>query len=145
MMKILIPIALALLLSACSDDNKDSAAKVESPKSVVSAEKVEVVEKKAETVTVQESVVEEVKAVVAARTGQTIYAACSACHGADASKIALGKSQVIKGWDSAKTQNALNGYKDGTYGGPMKGIMKGQVSALSAEDIKAVAEYISKL
>ncbi|MCK4737125.1 MAG: c-type cytochrome [Sulfurimonas sp.] len=122
-MKIVLPIALALLLSACSDENKNSITKVESSKSVV----------------------KEIKAVVPARAGPSLYVACAACHGADGLKIALGKSQIIKGWDSKKVINALNGYKDGTYGGSMKGIMKGQVSALSDEDIKAVSEYISKL
>ena len=143
-MKIVIPIALALLLVGCSEDKKSSATKTETAKEVT-AQKVEVVEKQVQEAAVEEAVTEEVKAVVTARTGQTIFAACSACHGADASKIALGKSQVIKGWDSVKVQNALNGYKDGTYGGTMKGIMKGQVAALSDEDIKAVADYISKL
>ncbi|MCW8894863.1 MAG: c-type cytochrome [Sulfurimonas sp.] len=156
-MKIVIPIALALLLSACSEENKSSSSQVKTAKEPT--QKVEVVEKKVQETAVEEAVVEEVetvakeveaaaaevKAAVPARTGQTIFTACSACHGADASKVALGKSQVIKGWDSAKIQNALNGYKDGTYGGAMKGIMKGQVTALSDEEIKAVSEYISKL
>ena len=39
--------------------------------------------------------------------------------------------------------NALEGYKKGTYGGPMKGTMKAQVAPLSDADIKALAEHIS--
>ena len=39
---------------------------------------------------------------------------------------------------------ALNGYKDGSYGGPMKGLMKGQVAKLSAADIQAIADKIGK-
>jgi len=85
---------------------------------------------------------EEVK--TASKTAAQLFGACAGCHGADASKKALGKSEVVKGWDSAKIEAALNGYKDGSYGGAMKGIMKGQVSKLSSEDIKNLAEHISK-
>jgi cytochrome c553 len=73
------------------------------------------------------------------------FAKCVSCHGAKAEKKALGKSQVIAGWDAAKTEKALKGYKDGSYGGAMKGVMKGQVATLSDEDIKALAEYIATL
>jgi len=38
---------------------------------------------------------------------------------------------------------ALKGYKDGTYGGAMKGMMKGQVSKLSDADIDAIAAEIT--
>lgn len=72
-----------------------------------------------------------------------IYKVCAGCHGADGSKAALGKSQVIKGWDAKKTEDALLGYKNKTYGGVMKGLMTSQVSSLSDEEIKAVSEYIS--
>ena len=57
----------------------------------------------------------------------------------------MNKSQVIAGWDAAKTEAALHGYKDGSYGGPMKGLMKGQVASLSDADIKAVSAYIAGL
>ena len=86
----------------------------------------------------------EVVAAVATN-GETVYKACASCHGANAEKAALGKSQVIKGWSADKVASALNGYKDGSYGGVMKGIMKGQAAKLTPEDTKAVSEYISKL
>ncbi len=73
------------------------------------------------------------------------FAACAGCHGAKAEKKALGKSQVIAGWDVAKTEKALKGYKDGSYGGPMKAVMKGQVARLSDADIKDLAQQISKM
>ena len=73
------------------------------------------------------------------------YGKCAGCHGANGEKAALGKSQVIQGWDANKTIDALNGYKDGTYGGVMKGVMKGQVMALSDDDIKALAKHIENL
>lgn len=71
------------------------------------------------------------------------WAPCAACHGANAEKKALGKSQVIKGWEASKVEAALNGYKNGTYGGPMKGVMKGQVARLSEADIKDLAAQVS--
>ncbi len=86
-----------------------------------------------------------VAAVTGGGAGEAVYKKCSGCHGAKAEKKALGKSQIIAGWDSAKTEDALKGYKAGTYGGSMKGVMKGQVMTMSDEDIKAVAEYISTL
>jgi cytochrome c553 len=38
----------------------------------------------------------------------------------------------------------MKGYKDGSYGGAMKGLMKGQVAALSDADIEAIAQKIGK-
>jgi cytochrome c553 len=80
---------------------------------------------------------------VFASDGATLFSKCVSCHGASAEKSALGKSQVIAGWDVAKTTEALTGYKDGSYGGPMKGVMKGQVATLSDDDISALATYIA--
>jgi len=72
------------------------------------------------------------------------YAACAGCHGQKGEKKALGKSAKIGGWAVDKTVAAMKGYKDGSYGGPMKGVMKGQASRLSDADIQALAEQISK-
>ena len=69
---------------------------------------------------------------------------CAGCHGADGGKKALGKSKVIKNLTKADIVAALHGYKDGTYGGPMKGLMKGQVKSLSDADITAISEKIGK-
>lgn len=115
-------------------------------KSVEKTEKVVAeVEKKVEESTVK--IKEAVPAVAAAPSidGAKLFAACASCHGTNGEKKALGKSQVIQGWDAAKITAALQGYKDGTYGGAMKGIMQGQASKLSDADIKALAEHISKL
>lgn len=77
--------------------------------------------------------------------GATIFKACASCHGVNAEKKALNKSQIIQGWEASKIVTALHGYKDGSYGGPMKGIMKPQASKLSDAEIDAVAKYISGL
>jgi len=73
----------------------------------------------------------------------TSFAPCAGCHGQNGEKAALGKSQIIKGWSVEKTIAALKGYKDGSYGGPMKGIMKGQVARLSDSDIEDLAKQIA--
>jgi len=77
-----------------------------------------------------------------AADGAGLYKKCAACHGATAEKKALGKSAVIKGWEATKVIAALKGYKDGTYGGPMKGLMKGQVAPLNDKQIESIAKFI---
>jgi len=72
------------------------------------------------------------------------YNKCIACHGANGEKVALGKSKVMSDMTKADIESALLGYQNGTYGGAMKGLMKGQVNGLSAEDIKAIADKIGK-
>jgi len=77
-----------------------------------------------------------------ASDGANLYKKCTGCHGVNAEKKALGKSAIIKGWETQKTVAALKGYKAGTYGGPMKGLMKGQVASFDDAQIEAVAKYI---
>ena len=81
-----------------------------------------------------------------AADGAAAYKKCASCHGAKAEKKALNKSEIIAGWDAAKTEEALNGYKAGTrniHG--MGALMKGQVASYDAATIKAVAAYIAGL
>ena len=85
-------------------------------------------------------------AALMAADGAALYKACAGCHGADGKTKAMGKSAPIAGMDAAEVEKKLKGYKDGSlnaYG--MGGVMKGQVAAKSDEDIKALAEYISKM
>jgi cytochrome c553 len=78
--------------------------------------------------------------------GKALYAKCAGCHGANGKTKALGKSNPIAGWDAAKVEEALKGYKAGSRNVHGMGtMMKGQVSSLSDEDIKALAKYISGL
>ncbi len=72
------------------------------------------------------------------------YAKCAGCHGADGSKAALGKSKVIKDMTKAEFVSALKGYKDGSYGGAMKGLMKGQVASMDEATMQAIADKIAK-
>jgi cytochrome c553 len=80
-----------------------------------------------------------------AADGAALYKKCAGCHGASGEKAALGKSKIIKGWDAAKSIEALKGYKAGTYGGAMKGLMKGQIASYSDADIEAVSAYVAGL
>ena len=71
-------------------------------------------------------------------------AACAACHGKNFEKHAMGKSKIVKDMTHAEIAEALKGYKAGTFGGPMKGVMKGQVARYSEADLKAAANTIGK-
>lgn len=75
-----------------------------------------------------------------------IYAAstagCVSCHGAKFEKKALGKSKIVKDMSKEDIVKALKGYKDGSYGGAMKGTMKPQVANLSDADIEDIANQI---
>ncbi|AXH10460.1 hypothetical protein CP960_12205 [Malaciobacter halophilus] len=77
--------------------------------------------------------------------GEQLFLKCAGCHGQKGELKALGKSEIIQGWDKQRTIDALNGYKNDTYGKAMKGVMKSQVLSLSDSDIEAMAEYISTL
>jgi cytochrome c len=134
---------VAVSFTACGEDNKP--AETPAPAVETKAETpAPAAEPKAETpAPVAAPAVENTAS--AAPDGKALFAKCAACHGQNAEKSALGKSQVIAGWDVAKIETALNGYKDGSYGGAMKGLMKGQVATLSDADVKALAEYVSGL
>ncbi|QOP40804.1 MULTISPECIES: c-type cytochrome [Sulfurimonas] len=70
--------------------------------------------------------------------------ACAACHGANWEKHAMGKSKVVADMTHAEIADALKGYKAGTYGGPMKGVMKGQVAKYSDAELDAFSQTIGK-
>ncbi|MCX6062465.1 MAG: c-type cytochrome [Campylobacterales bacterium] len=81
---------------------------------------------------------------VMADEGADLYKKCAVCHGAQGEKAALGKSKIIKDLGVSGVITALKGYKDGTYGGPSKAVMKGQASPLTDAQISAIASYIAK-
>ena len=84
-----------------------------------------------------------VVAIAATSTFAANTAACVGCHGANFEKAALGKSKVVKEMTKENIVTALKGYKDGSYGGAMKGVMKGQADKLSDADIEAIATQIT--
>ena len=70
--------------------------------------------------------------------------ACTSCHGKYWNKRALGKSKVVSNMSSYDIAMALKGYKNGTYGGSMKGLMKGQVAKYSDYDLEVFAKTIGR-
>ncbi|RBQ28274.1 c-type cytochrome [Aliarcobacter vitoriensis] len=158
---LIITATTLLLLSGCTEDKQEQ--KVEqSTKTQVKQEVNVAVEQE------KEKIVEEVKKIEEKSTdtqqekkeeakidlkvedtnladAETMFKTCASCHGTKGEKEALGKSQAIAGWDKDRTIKALNGYKDGTYGGVMKGIMKPHVETKTPEQIDVLADFISKL
>jgi len=63
--------------------------------------------------------------------------ACKGCHGANWEKPALGKSKIVANMTKQEVSDSLVGYKNGTYGGPMKGVMVGQVARYSEADLRS--------
>jgi len=115
-------------------------AKVETAKEVV----VEKVAAKVETA--KEATPAKVEAAAGDNKGQALFAKCAGCHGKDGKSKALGKSAIIAGQPVADLEASLAAYKEGTRNvAGMGTLMKGQVSSMSADDIKAVSSYISGL
>ena len=145
---LIITATTILLFIGCTEEKKETKADT-TPKQEI----VQSVEKKAEEVKpdtkVAEPKVEEVKTQITTASsdvsGESLFKTCTSCHGAKGEKEALGKSQVIAGWDKERVIKALNGYKDGSYGGVMKGIMKPHVESKTPEQIEVLADFISKL
>lgn len=77
--------------------------------------------------------------------GATLYKKCAGCHGINGDKAALGKSKIIKDMSETDLMTAMKGYKEGTYGGPMKALMKGQVAKLSESDVDALVKHMTGL
>jgi cytochrome c553 len=126
-----------------SEQVKENSQKIEEPKETTTT----VVQTKEKVIIAPDKVEGEVKEVVgeAAIDATILYATCGSCHGQKAEKSALGKSQVIAGWDKQRIIDSLNGYKNGTYGGVMKNIMTGQVNNKTEAEIDALADLISKM
>lgn len=79
-----------------------------------------------------------------AADGAALYNKCTSCHGKDGKMTAI-PGKVIAGQSAADVEKKLKGYKDGSFGGAKKGMMKGQVASLSDADIKALASHVAGL
>lgn len=69
---------------------------------------------------------------------------CYACHGVRFEKRALGKSTIVANMGKSQIAKALKGYKYGTYGGPMRSLMKGQVARYSDAALERLARSIGR-
>jgi len=147
--KLLLTLAtVSILCTGCDEKETTTKPTVDT----TPTEKITKVVQKPESSPIKESKVVEKKItapiekkVVSAPDAATLYKKCSACHGLKAEKKALGKSAILKDWDAAMIAKALKGYKNGTYGGAMKGIMKGQVTNLSNKEMELLAHHIENL
>jgi len=52
---------------------------------------------------------------------------CISCHGKHFEKKAFGQSKIVQDMNETAIEKALKGYKEGTYGSTMKGIMENQM------------------
>ena len=171
MRKLLLGSAVAVaLLTGCGDDKKEAQTNQATPEikkeetTANTQNTTSAVEKVSEKVKENNEKIEEPKetttTVVQAKEnviiapdkveseiidGATLFTTCASCHGSKAEKSALGKSQVIAGWDKQRIIDSLKGYKNGTYGGVMKNIMIGHVNSKTDREIEALADLISKM
>jgi cytochrome c553 len=89
---------------------------------------------------------EAVASTVDNAAGRAAYAKCAGCHGKDGKTKALGKSEIIAAQPVADLVTKIGEYKAGTRNVSGMGmLMKGQVSSMSDDDIKAVSKFISAM
>lgn len=139
-MKSILLFTFTLLLTACSDTTSNNQTTTSSAVNQTSPVKTAPVEAAVATAEVAPPKAE------TPINGHSIFVhKCASCHGSSGEKAALNKSKIIAGWHKEKIYNALKGYQDSSYGGKMKAIMKGQVSALDDKQIEAIAAYIATL
>lgn len=72
------------------------------------------------------------------------FKVCANCHGQNGEKVALNKSKIINQMSKEDFIASMKGYKDGSYGGPLKAVMKGQVMKLSDQDMEDLANKFIK-
>jgi len=80
-----------------------------------------------------------------AANGAAIYIKCAKCHGENGKHRAFGKSSKIAGWKTEQTISVINIFKNMSKYDKFAKVMNKQVSKLSDDEIRAVAEYISRL
>jgi len=69
-------------------------------------------------------------------------AVCAGCHGQNFELAAMGKSKIVKDMSLKDIVTALKGYKAGTYGDALKGMMMVQVKDVKDADLEAMALLI---
>jgi len=148
LIKLLSVIALTFTLSACNkkdtSDNTNEVntqaqheVKTQAVKENIETKKEEIkqaVKDKIETK--KEEIKQAVKEENKTEDMQVNLGACKGCHGANFEVRALGKSKIVADMTKDEVSNALIGYKEGTYGGSMKGVMKGQVAKYSNDALQ---------
>jgi len=134
-------LALTMLFTACDEKIKES---------FTSAVSTETETVKKTTSNVLTDVIKSATVAMSTKennaAGKAIFFKCIRCHGVNAERKALSKSEIIAGKSVTYLEEALAGYKAGTRNVAGMGIvMNGQIAPLSDDEIKAVAAYISTL
>lgn len=133
---------LLLFLSACGGDSVEKQENVLSDK----IDSIDKARKNVAAINTKTRTIHQTDKQTNSPNISTLYTnQCSSCHGTQADKSALNASEKISQWDAKKIESALQGYKNGTFGGKMKAIMQAQVKPISNEDIKLLSVYITKL
>ena len=68
---------------------------------------------------------------------QVNQSSCKGCHGANYEKAALGSSKIVRDMSKKEVTDALVGYKNGTYGRHMKGVMLSNISMYTIEELSS--------
>lgn len=84
-------------------------------------------------------------AIASAADGAMLFKTCAGCHGADGAKSAMGFAKPVKGQKADELLKKLVGYQDGSYGGEKKAMMNSAVKKYTAEELKALADYMATL
>lgn len=85
--------------------------------------------------------------VLAAPISSVYQQKCGSCHGQKGEKVAMGKSEAIKGMSVAKIEKTLHDYASGEKKTlpVVKTMKKNFLDANSKEQVRALAEYINCL
>ncbi len=85
--------------------------------------------------------------VLAAEDGATLYAAktCAACHGPNGTKTLMPDYPKIAGQNAKYLEKQMLDIKSGARANGNSAAMKGVMPLVSDEQIKVLADYISKL
>jgi len=88
-----------------------------------------------------------VSAPVLALDGAALYAekTCVACHGKSAAKPLMPNYPKLAGQNAAYAEQQMKDIKSGARNNGQTAAMKGVMHLVSDEEIKALADYLSKL
>ena len=84
---------------------------------------------------------------IAAPDGATLYQekTCWSCHGKDGKKTLTPAFPKVAGQNAAYAEQQMKDIKSGARNNGQTAAMKGVMHLVSDEEIKAIAEYLSKL
>jgi len=138
-MKALVTALLVLAVTGCGENDPFRAKTVDQTKSEIAA--IESRIKPFSQVNLAGSTTVAV-AEAAALPGESKFAGCTACHGANGGG---GVGPALAGQTAAYITDRLNTYRNGDKVGAQSNMMWGQAAGLSDQDITDIAEYVESL